>query len=215
MDIRAAVTPAAHPIPPAEPPTETPRVKPEGQGLTPSDIPLLTADRLDLETASTTGQSLTEIPFAENTDAPAAQNPANIPEKLHPAFELLDVKPRIVQSEEIEQVLDVYHSKVREKLSQAADNSLLDQFETSVRLMAQLRDPELRRTDRQAWDVLQMRKGQIESSYESLVQSPEIRATFEKSRVEALEEVFTDRRLPGHSLHVTFCPADGGHEPGR
>lgn len=215
MDIRAAVTPAAHPIPPAEPPTETPRVKPEGQGLTPSDIPLLTADRLDLETASTTGQSLTEISFAENTDAPAAQNPANIPEKLHPAFELLDVKPRIVQSEEIEQVLDVYHSKVREKLSQAADNSLLDQFETSVRLMAQLRDPELRRTDRQAWDVLQMRKGQIESSYESLVQSPEIRATFEKSRVEALEEVFTDRRLPGHSLHVTFCPADGGHEPGR
>jgi len=196
MDIRPTL-PLAPKSDPATP-AELPRVKPVGQGLSPSDVPLLTADRLSVEEPSLTGKSVTEIPFAAEVEAPAKP----------PPIDLSDIKPRAVVPEEIEQVLEAYHNKVRQSLSQAQDDSLLDRFETSVRLMAQLKDPDLRQ-DQQAWDILRMRKSEVEAEYERLIQEPEIRQTFDTARESALTEIFGDKVYFRARQQAAYLLSDG------
>ncbi|MEZ0367529.1 MAG: hypothetical protein ACAI44_00425, partial [Candidatus Sericytochromatia bacterium] len=152
---------AGSPRPPLKAAANVPAVPAEG--LKPQEVPLLMS-----QSVLTQGKSLSDLPIV-SCDA--------------------DFPPRAILPQEIEKVLDAYNQHVRSALSQAKQGSRLDQFETSLRLMANLQDPRLQQ-DKEAWDVLQMRRSQIESSYQRLIQEPEIRQAFDQASHQALQDIF-------------------------
>lgn len=112
--------------------------------------------------------------------------------------DLSQVKPRAVEADEMESLLDTYNQNVKDKLSAAKDGSLLDRFESSLRLMSMLNNPRLKE-DPEAYDILQMRRAQVEAEYKALTQEPEVKAAFDAAQKDALTEVFgEDIRYRSH-----------------
>ncbi len=177
MDIRSSLPPMTSPLvtePPRVAATEAvPRIKPAGDGLAAVEVALVVSAS-DLAQ----GSSVANLELLE---------PMIGPEPSPPPY--TQVKPRAIQPQEMEKVLSAYNQQVKTALQSAAKDSPLDKFETSLRLISNLKDPRLK-DDRQAFDVLNMRKTQVEEEYRKLAQSPEVKSAFENAQQSALKEIF-------------------------
>ncbi len=151
----------------------------ETNELKPQDVPLLLS-----QSALAQGQSLAELPLIESVQA--AQNEQAITAMIEPEAAY---QPRAILPEEVQKVLDAYNTEVRQAIDQAPEGSRLARFETSLRLLAGLQEPKLQQ-DSQAWDVLQMRRSQIESEHQRLMQTPEVQQAFDQARSSALGKIF-------------------------
>lgn len=167
MEVRAAGAMQVRSTPrPPDAPAQVPANPAEG--LKPQEVPLLLS-----QSPLAQGQSLAEVPLIEAE-----------------SFETYT--PQAILPDEVKKVLDAYNGHVRQALEHAQKGSELAQFETSVKLMANLQDPHLQQ-DKQAWDVLQMRHSPIERAYQRLIQEPEVKQAFETARYQALNDIFGAR----------------------
>lgn len=187
MDIRPKTpTATSSPHPPlvkTEAPTEAiPRLHPKGQGISPVEVPLVVSSSELSTELSAKGSSVTHIDIVDTPTETVG--PAPPPEPTYKT-----VKPRAIQTEEMDKVLETYHATVKETLESAPDGSALNKFETALRLMSNLKDPRLK-DDPQAFDTLTMRKSQVEAEYQKLVQDPEVKSAFESAQKKALESIF-------------------------
>ncbi|PKL78337.1 MAG: hypothetical protein CVV27_03440 [Candidatus Melainabacteria bacterium HGW-Melainabacteria-1] len=151
----------------------------------------------NLVTPLAQGQSLTAIPLVQEIKVASTVAPAS----------LKAVPPRAIEAAEMDQVLGAYNTLVRARLDQARPGTPLDKFETSLRLMASLGDSRLQQ-DTQAWEVLQMRRAQIEAQYQNLTQSPEIKQVFASARTEALRQVFGQDLQPRAQAQAAWLLSD-------
>lgn len=186
------------PAPPDKPVSEAAEkptaVLPDNDALSPSDVKIVVESS---ELAK--GSSLSHVELVDvvgEADAKAILAPENTAQEIvvtapYQRPDLSQVKPRAVASEEMETLLDTYNANVKSKLTGAKDGSLLDRFETSLRLMSMLNSPRLKE-DPEAYDILQMRRAEVESEYKALMQEPEVKAAFDGAQKDALREVFGD-----------------------
>jgi hypothetical protein len=182
------------PKPASEPAAKPTAVLPDSVALNPSDVKIVVESS---ELAK--GSSLSHVALVDvvgEADAKAILAPETVGEEIvvtatYQRPDLSQVKPRAVSSEEMESLLDNYNDNVKSKLTGAKDGSLLDRFETSLRLMSMLNSPRLKE-DPEAYDILQMRRAEVESEYKTLMQEPEVKAAFETAQKDALKEVFGD-----------------------
>lgn len=177
MEVRAAgaaISTTQTPKPSGDKPPQVPANPAEG--LKPQEVPLLLS-----QSSLAQGQSLAEVSLVENIALPSLDVEA---EPLY--------TPRAILPEEIKRVNDAYNRQVRAALEAAPHGSRLEQFETSLRLMANLQEPQLQK-DSQAWDTIQMRRSQIETSYQRLIQEPEVKQAFDRARWRALGEIFGEQ----------------------
>lgn len=171
-------SPAIVPAPPAQA-AGAPAADASPNELKPEDVPLIMS-----QSALAQGQSLAELPLVES--AQEAQVEQAVAEMVSPEGAYT---PRAILPDEVKKVLDAYNGEVRKALEQATSGSRLDRFETSLRMLANLQDPRLQQ-DKQAWDVIQMRRSQIESEYQRLIQTPEVKQAFDQAREQALVKIF-------------------------
>lgn len=128
-------------------------------------------------------------------DAPADLNQA-IPLAQGQSLATLDLATsaaeataRPLSSDELGQALSDYNTRIKNGLEQAGQDTPLGRFASTLKLMANLQDPRLQQ-DKQAWELLQLRRSQIESAYAEQSQLPEVKAFFEQSRKTAMQETF-------------------------
>lgn len=186
--------PALLPKRASEPAAKPTAVLPNSNVLSPSDIKIVVESS---ELAK--GSSLSHVELVDvvgEADAKAILAPENVGQEIvvtaaYQRPDLSDVKPRAVSSEEMETLLSSYNDNVKSKLTGAQDGSLLDRFETSLRLMSMLNSPRLKE-DPEAYDILQMRRAEVESEYNVLMQEPEVKAAFDTAKKDALKAVFGD-----------------------
>lgn len=91
--------------------------------------------------------------------------------------------------QELEQLMTAYNTQIKTGLENAPPDSPLARFSGTLKLMANLQDPRLQQ-DTQAWELLQLRRSQIEAAYAEQSQQPEVKALFEQSRKTAMRESF-------------------------
>ncbi len=196
------------PAPPASPPSapavEKPTsVLPEAQELKPADVEIVVQASELARGSSLSHVELVDVVGEEVVAEMTADTEVNTVAEIvvtapYKRPDLSQVKPRAIASEEMENLLDTYNNNVKEKLSAAQDGSLLDRFETSLRLMSMLNNPRLKE-DPEAYDILQMRRAQVEAEYKALTQEPEVKAAFDAAQQDALQTVFGDNiRMRSH-----------------
>lgn len=193
------------PPPPAAPaptsPVEKPTsVLPQAQELKPADVEIVVQASELAKGSSLSHVELVDVVGEEAVAEMKAAAPVNeiVVTAPYQRPDLSQVKPRAIASEEMETLLDTYNNNVKEKLAAAQDGSLLDRFETSLRLMSMLNNPRLKE-DPQAYDILQMRRAQVEAEYKALTQEPEVKAAFDSAQQDALKDVFGDNiRMRSH-----------------
>ncbi len=96
--------------------------------------------------------------------------------------------------QDLNRAVGAYNALIKNGLEQAASDSALGQFSGTLKLMANLQDPRLQQ-DSQAWELLQLRRSQIEAAYAEQSQLPEVKAFFEHSRQTAMQANFGDTAL--------------------
>lgn len=178
----------------SEPAAKPTAVLPDSTTLNPSDVKIV------LEASELAkGSSLSHVELVDvvgEADAKAILQKPGVEEIVVTAAyqrpDLSQVQPRAIASEEMETLLNTYNDNVKSKLTGAKDGSLLDRFETSLRLMSMLNSPRLKE-DPEAYDILQMRRTEVESEYKALMQEPEVKAAFDSAQQDALKEVFGDK----------------------
>lgn len=172
----------------SEPAAKPTAVLPDSTTLNPSDVKIVVEAS---ELAK--GSSLSHVALVDVV--------GEVGEAVTAAYQrpdLSQVKPRAIAAEEMETLLDTYNDNVKSKLTGAKDGSLLDRFETSLRLMSMLNSPRLKE-DPEAYDILQMRRAEVESEYKTLMQEPEVKAAFDTAQQDALKAVFGDKlRVRSH-----------------
>ncbi|MGV3523429.1 MAG: hypothetical protein ACO1RX_04355 [Candidatus Sericytochromatia bacterium] len=143
------------------------------------------------------GQSVPEIPLVETIAVPDAPAP----------WTLKGVPPRPIEAEEMSAVLNGYNSRIKTGLQNAGDGSPLARFESTLKLVANLQDPRIKE-DPQAWDILQMRRSQIEAAYQTQIEQPEVKALFAEARSAALKETFGEDLSQRARQHAAWLLSD-------
>ncbi len=97
-----------------------------------------------------------------------------------------------IPDEKMVEMLDTYNTELTETLKNAPEGSVLRRYQSAMRLMSMLENPELLE-DVQARDALEMRrykKDDIAEVYNTLAKSPEVRQAFDQARQKALNATF-------------------------